>query len=220
MDAKALAKDIRAAIRAATRTPGDVLHGLNVSVRYRTASLMQAIDVTVKDMDVRWLYVPHPDAPGGHQLTPYAQGIKDRLEELARPALTWANGRNTFTMIEFGQVTGDLPDAQEDAADRAHLEARIRDLTERLADALTQLADPAPRCANGHGPMTATAHLREEEGDEEYVGALHACTTPGCGAAVLVPTRTALARWAQRTRAARAPRLGPRHGTAGLAVVR
>jgi len=101
MDAKALSATIRKAVRAATKTTGDPLHGLTVSVRTGTASLMQSVDVRVTagitEADVR---TPDPDAPAWDTSrkawTDRARAISDRLHELAAPAIEWADGRHSF----------------------------------------------------------------------------------------------------------------------------
>lgn len=102
MDAKTLAADIRKAVRAATKTAGDPLHGLRISVRKDEASLMSAVDITVLDLPDAELIVPEDDREPGHGwATDRAQAISNRLHEIAAPALDWADDRHSFCSITF-----------------------------------------------------------------------------------------------------------------------
>jgi hypothetical protein len=97
--AKEIAADIRAAIRKATKTEGDVLFGLPISVRTQVASLMQAVEITLR-MATDTLQEPDPDAPEwnptGQRWTAQAGRILARIYELAAEGLAWADGRHHF----------------------------------------------------------------------------------------------------------------------------
>lgn len=110
-DAKTIAADIRKAVRAATRTDGDPLHGLTVSVRYRTASLMEAIEVTVKGLPDVALFtlIEHSIYGPQRQWTLRARDISDRLHELAAPGFEWETGRHTFCNIGFDGTCAPAP---------------------------------------------------------------------------------------------------------------
>lgn len=105
MDAKAVAAAARTAIRKATRTAGDPLHGLTVSVRTRYASQMSAVDVIVTggvtDED---LHLPLDERAPGRFWTERARAIADRLHELAAPIATWKAGNHR---MRFGSISFD-----------------------------------------------------------------------------------------------------------------
>lgn len=110
MDAKTLAADIRTTVRAATRTPGNPLHALTVSVRTEYASLMSAVTIRVRDLPHEELMLPEDQRePGQGWATERAQAISDRLHELASPALDWQDGRHSFCTITFGGILAPPP---------------------------------------------------------------------------------------------------------------
>lgn len=110
MDAKTLAADIRTAVRAATRTPGDPLHALTICVRTEYASLMSAVTISVRDVAQEELMLPADQRhPGQGWATERAQAISDRLHELAGPALDWQDGRHAFCTITVGGILAPPP---------------------------------------------------------------------------------------------------------------
>ncbi|MDN5749403.1 MAG: hypothetical protein L0I76_33910 [Pseudonocardia sp.] len=110
-DAKTIAADIRKAVRAATRTEGDALHGLTISVRYRTASRMEAIGITVKGLGDDILFTERgPDVYGSRRgWSQRARAISDRLHELAAPGFEWETGRHSFCDIDFDGTCAPAP---------------------------------------------------------------------------------------------------------------
>ena len=97
MDAKALAADIRKAARTATKTSGDALHGLTVSV---TAPEWGTVRVAVTGIAVTDLEIPEDTrVPGRTWATDRCRDISDRLHQLAAPAIAEADGHLTFCQI-------------------------------------------------------------------------------------------------------------------------
>lgn len=128
MDAKAVAAATRTAIRTATRTAGDPLHGLTVSVRTRYASQMSAVDVVVTggvtDED---LHRPRDERAPGKVWTERARAIADRLHELAAPIATWKAGNDR---MRFGSISFDgglAPDPRQPHELPAHTAAADTD---------------------------------------------------------------------------------------------
>jgi hypothetical protein len=128
MNAKAVAAATRTAIRTATRTAGDPLHGLTVSVRTRYASQMSAVDVVVTggvtDED---LHLPRDERAPGKFWTERARAITDRLHELAVPIATWRAGNDR---MRFGSISFDgglAPDPRQSHELPAHTAAADTD---------------------------------------------------------------------------------------------
>ncbi|MEV1295180.1 hypothetical protein [Pseudonocardia sp. NPDC049635] len=141
MDAKALAADIRKAIRTATKTDGDPLYGLRISVRKETASLMTAVNISVEDLPDTVLIaeLAGEEPAGGYGwATRRAQEISNRLHELAAPALAEADGRHSFCSIYFGGLVAPSPREIEQPTDSE--DARYEELN---AAELQELADDA-----------------------------------------------------------------------------
>ena len=132
IDGKALAAQVRTAIRTATRTPGDALDGLAVSVRYSTASMCQTITIRVTGIDVTDLYVTTEHPQRGW--TAAARALSDRLHALAADACDWDNGLTRFTEITLGGAAAPAPRTAEDVLDAEYERRNLEERAELDAD--------------------------------------------------------------------------------------
>lgn len=181
MDANTLAPQIRKAVRAATKTEGDALFGLTVSVKQPRGSMVTGVDLSVH---IDQAEVRNPEDENGYTTwTARGRAIVARAYELAAPALAEADGRHSFCDVTVAGVSapapGDLPtDAEPELCDSCY---------EVLGACDCASDDTAgrPLCPNGHGPMAGRAEIHT--GGENF-GTWHTCVTPACGASYIAPS--------------------------------
>lgn len=171
MDTRAVAAAARTAIRTATRTAGDPLHGLTVSVRTRYASQMSAVDVVVTDgVTDEDLHLPRDERTSGTFWTERARAIADRLHELAAPIATWkaGNDRMRFGSISFdGGLAPDprhpheLPGAASTAAAGAAVDGVDLVAIRTRAAAMVQVATTAA-CVNRYMLIEGGAEIGDQ----------------------------------------------------------
>lgn len=107
-----IAAGIRSDVRAAVRDSSDVLHGLTISVRKMTGSMVFGVEVVVRGLDSADLVVPQDERePGAGWATARAQAISARLHVLAAPAVERADGRHRFCEISFDGLMAPSPRA-------------------------------------------------------------------------------------------------------------
>ena len=106
----ALAAQVRRDVRAAVRDTDDALHGLTITIRQMTGSMVFGVAVVVRGLDTADLVVPQDERePGAGWATERAQAISDRLHVLAAPALERADGRHRFCEISFDGLMAPPP---------------------------------------------------------------------------------------------------------------
>jgi hypothetical protein len=210
MDAKTIAAELRTAIRKATKTPDDVLHGLKVSVRTRYASMMVEIVVTILGLPDAELIVPEADRePGQGWPTDRAHRITERVYELGAVADEWADDRMHFFDVNFDGTSAPLPRVQPAPAAEPEPAAAPAPVV-----APEQIA---PACSKGHGPMALRdpATLSDEA---NYIGDWWECTHREPGITCrnsFVAVRPAFRDFLERQAAMPAPatpKLGTRRG--------
>lgn len=119
---------VRAALRRATKTHGDPLHGLTVSVRQEHRSMLHTIYLLITGLTFPLRGEPSQEWPSG-PWTPQAHELAARTRELAADLLAWEAGNPDMRSVTilFDGRSGPGPLAADqaayfDAVDELHAE--------------------------------------------------------------------------------------------------